>query len=79
MEESLIGILAPLGEAALKKLLSGKKPKGNDVLLIVTLQMSRDISSMRETVGALNGAIHDLKQATNDLRIQVAELKGRMA
>ncbi|MBW2673754.1 MAG: hypothetical protein JRD89_10135 [Deltaproteobacteria bacterium] len=79
MEESLIAILTPLADKALQRLMTGGKVRGNDIMILVTLQMSRDISAMRGTMGNLNDTIHELKEAIGELRVEVAELKGRLA
>ena len=59
--------------------MTGGKVRGNDLLVLLVLQMSRDISAMRGTMGNLNETIHDLTKAVGELRVEVGELRGRMA
>jgi len=47
-------------------------------VLLLALQMSRDITSIRETMGTANHSIHNSNQAIGNLDPELAELRGRL-
>lgn len=79
MDQTITTILAPLADKALQKIMSGGKVRGNDLILLLAVQMSRDISSMRESIGGLNDTMHTLNKTIGELRVEIAELRGRLA